>query len=564
MQIILKFAVILAVAVNVAANFKAKAFQSSSDYPTPSDFPELELLKSKPNTAIAATGGGSRAYVAFLGYLAGLNELGLMGNVRYIGGISGGAWATTTYSYAQNTDDDKVLLGPVANPEDLTLDNLKVMDPNCARAFAAANLTLIGLQAWMDGTVHSLADAWVYGVSKTYLEPAGIMPNKYFSLNDKTVQEIIAKNPQLTVSDFTTVANSNRPFPIIGTALVGPANGAPYTKATQNYSMLEITPLYIGQMRTQTVQFKYNHGLVHKRTVGGMIEPFAFTNAGDAPKIGLAHRHTSGMLSVPEPTKKMDLAASAAASSYAPGSFVEAFIPFNLANTFGMHLDYWSPSDLLPSSEDTLFADGGSYQNIPLINFLQRRVSNIVLFFVAHTPLAPASKYNPFTDPFTGKELDDTLTAFFGVLPVNESNFENRSFEFERNQVFAKSDYAPVVAALQAAQTEGKGIFTTFNLVTVENCWWGIPAGISTQITFSYLGRLPQWEAKLSPEMKKLLVPADNADDLSNDVSSGPFRNFPHYGTLGGEVNHERANALADLTGWSVLQNADMFRKLLS
>lgn len=183
---------------------------------------------------------------------------------------------------------------------------------------------------------------------------------------------------------------------------------------------------------------------------------------------------------------------------------------------------------------------------------------------MSSTPLAPASKYNPYTDPFTGKELTDTLTAFFGVLPVNESNFENRSFEYEMNQVFAKSDYAPVVTALQAAQAEGKGIFATFNLVTIENAWWGIPAGITTQITFSYLGRLSQWESKLSPEMKKLLVPADNADDLSNDVSSGPFRKFPHYATLGGEINHERANALADLTGWSVLQNADMFRKLLS
>lgn len=284
---IFRFVVAFAVIANVAANFNAKAFQSSNDYPKPSDFPEVDLLKSKPNTAIAATGGGSRAYTAFLGYMAGLNELGLMGNVRYIGGISGGAWATTTYSYAQNTDDDKVLLGPVTNPEDLTLDNLKGMDPNCARGFAAANLTLIGLNAWIDGTVHSMADAWVYGVSKTYLEPAGIMPNKYYSLNDKTVQDIIAQNPQLKPSDFTTVANENRPFPIIGTALIGPAAGAPYTKATQNYSMLDITPLYIGQMRTQAVEFKYHRGLVHKRTVGGMIEPFAFTNAGTGPKLDL-------------------------------------------------------------------------------------------------------------------------------------------------------------------------------------------------------------------------------------------------------------------------------------
>ena len=44
-------------------------------------------------------GGGSRSYVASIGYLGALHELGLMEDVRYITGISGGSWATAVYSY---------------------------------------------------------------------------------------------------------------------------------------------------------------------------------------------------------------------------------------------------------------------------------------------------------------------------------------------------------------------------------------------------------------------------------------------------------------------------------
>jgi hypothetical protein len=102
---------------SIDLNFKA--WQSANNYPVPSDFPELqdETVTSRPNTAIAFTGGGSRSFLASIGYLAGLNELGqsiyfsplasppshtgLIPNIRYMSGISGGSWATLTYTYSQ-------------------------------------------------------------------------------------------------------------------------------------------------------------------------------------------------------------------------------------------------------------------------------------------------------------------------------------------------------------------------------------------------------------------------------------------------------------------------------
>ena len=95
---------------------------------------------------------------------------------------------------------------------------------------------------------------------------------------------------------------------------------------------------------------------------------------------------------------------------------------------------------------------------------------------------------------------------------------------------------------------------------------WGIPADISVELTVVYLGRLKNWEAVLTPEMKTLLVPNDPDDEanLSVDIASGPFRKFPHYATAGGMINFERANALSDLTGWSVMQNSAFFQEIFA
>jgi hypothetical protein len=54
--------------------------------------------------------------------------------------------------------------------------------------------------------------------------------------------------------------------------------------------MLEISPLYVGQMRTLGVSYHYHSDkdiITHHKTVGGVVEPFAFGRFGEAPFIGL-------------------------------------------------------------------------------------------------------------------------------------------------------------------------------------------------------------------------------------------------------------------------------------
>ena len=121
--------------MSAAVLLNATAWQPVGDSPS---YPEVPLLRARSNSGIAFSGGGTRAYTAALGQLAALHQLGLLEELRYITGISGGSWATAVYSYAQLgadgvAPDDNVLLGPLSPPENLTNATLAMLDERCAR-----------------------------------------------------------------------------------------------------------------------------------------------------------------------------------------------------------------------------------------------------------------------------------------------------------------------------------------------------------------------------------------------------------------------------------------------
>jgi len=331
------------------------------------------------------------------------------------------------------------------------------------------------------------------------------------------------------------------------------------------FSMIEITPMYVGNMHSQDIDYHYTDLLnsIETRTVGGLVETFAYGRYGSSPFNGIDDDETIGTLSVPPSDSIMDLQFAGASSSYAPGAFVESF-EHEAASKYGLHMSYWSPVSNHPKSEDNLYCDGGSYMNIMIPSMLQRRVEKIVLFFNSNVPLQPLSSWDPFTDPPLDEQISNSLSSLFGIYENLTATWQQRSFDLSKNQMWSSSDWAQVAYELQLAQDDGNGIIITKKLTTVENQWWGIPAGITSEITFVYLGRLSKWESQLSSDMKELFVPAENADDLSVDIDEGPFKGFPHYLTAGGITNYERANALADITGWTILQNKELFQSIFS
>ena len=407
------FSFVLATSLSVAsASYQASAWNSKDVFPEQND---AELM-SRPNTGIAFTGGGSRSYLASTGYLAALTELGLMDNVRYISGISGGSWATVSYMYAQNNIDDSVLLGPVVDPADITEDNLKVMDENCMRRVTDAEYVGIMLSYMKDGV--DAGEAWMKAYQDVYLTPLEIPEGIPFSWSQDTVNEIVQRNPSLNNKKFVLPTSNNRPYSIVGTSNIGPAAGAPY-KADDNLNltMLEMTPLYVGSMNTKDVKYNYHHGFTHTKTMGGAVEPFAYAMYDDkaSPRRGLGDSD-AGTLSIPEFDKFLDLSHVGGPSSFAIGLFMDS-LPEKLRTNMDYSMQYWSPADNRPSSEETLFADGGCFENILVSSMLQRQVDKFILFINSVVPLQPASSWDVYNDIYTGDQVaGQCLEIFFNIL----------------------------------------------------------------------------------------------------------------------------------------------------
>ncbi len=232
------------------------------------NWPEQKIaaIAGRPPTGIAFSGGGSRSYAVSLSYIAALHELGLMDNVRYVTGISGGSWATAVYAYArqeyccadcaQRCGGARAplnltrLLGERLPPAGLTMQKLRRMAPGSALEAPTRDLY---------GTVAKYAlelqgdEVWYRTVDEVYLAPVGIPYNKGFSWSNATAAEVVARNPSLSSEQFVTVRDADDapspwpagmpPFPIIGSTLLGPKALAPYPSHNRSYTLLEMTPL---------------------------------------------------------------------------------------------------------------------------------------------------------------------------------------------------------------------------------------------------------------------------------------------------------------------------------
>ena len=199
------------------------------------DFPEI---MAKPSSAIAFTGGGTRAMVAAFGQLAALHQLGLLRNVRYISGISGGSWATNVFSfYARGAPgvarSDDEFLGTITDPAALSLASLSVISPSSARAVATTPGNASGRAgAGGDGLDQLVRDLVVEEVWRFTLGKVGVPMQAAFSWSSQTVADICRRNPWLHAEDFVLPSGSaaEHPFPIVGTALIGPLRLAPFRR----------------------------------------------------------------------------------------------------------------------------------------------------------------------------------------------------------------------------------------------------------------------------------------------------------------------------------------------
>ena len=529
---------------NLNNNLNIQAW-SGSAYPKPENFPEKRTLDAKglPSTALSISGGGTTAFNIAMGVLSVLNDNDLLKYVRYLGGVSGGGWAASVYTYTQNTKNDKVFLGPIVQPKDINDFTVNTMDPNCARSFTTRCYTSCGLAAFNNQSNNANAQtATTDTIYDIYFSTIGVPKNAIFTYNATTRASILKRNPSLVNETFLLPAKPSRPFMLISFALVGPSYLIPIPNRSQlNISFQEMSSMYFGSPKLGTVS--YNKG-AESQLIGGYMESYIF--GANASKTGLKPGGVAGTLSVPAPSSLFSSVSYVTAGGFVDGSL---FLSTQFPAKYYWGERYFSPSQVIPKPAVTnQVTDGGFSQNTMVAPFLQRGIKNIIAVFSTSVPLQPASVWNVNKNPKNIDYITSDLACLFGALPDGYASI----FNYQDDQVFSFSDWPRVVKTLQAAQAKGNGIIATFQLTTVHNDWWGINAGFKTSLTIIYNGRLKNWEKQLNAKYKALLVPAGpDASDLGKTIQTGPYLGFPNYPVTGGDLTNGQANLGADLVSLS-------------
>ena len=505
-------------------------------------FPEMEpgVLPPKRNSAICFSGGGMVSLAATVGQLRGLAHLGLLGEVRYMSAVSGGARAAITYAYyRRGPANDEELLGPITPPAVLDFVRLRRLERGNLGFLATRDPTATMIRL-VSKHVPS-EQLWNRAAGLEYLEPYGLYDATEpacFSLDERTVDEVKSRNSALATSPFYIVRSSPpRPYLVVQASFLVPTALSPYKRARP--VACEFTPLYVGDPFATNVNYESETG--EKETVlvgGGYVEPFAFGSAAPSAPV------EEGTVGVEPPPQRFTLADVSGATT---ASFAVA--RNNYWGSLSPQWLYWpvTPDGNVPTTRFN-FGDGGAVERYGLISMLRRGVENLVVFINTGTRLR--IDYDP-SGPPGADDIEPNLPSLFGV-PNSFSPY---------NRVFDSTEFAPLVRALQSARRAGKTVVARTELVTVHNEWWGLEGGHHVQILWVYNERVPDWERHIR---KQTGIPT--AIDAGNErLASGPFRRFPNYLVYGqntpGSValTREQINLLADLSCWNVTSNAKTF-----
>lgn len=170
--------------------------------------PILDRL-AKKRCGIAFSGGGTVSAALAPGFIKALVDLGLMDNVSYISGVSGGTWGTAAYCYAQSAEAQTAYYGGVLPPSQITKDTVPP-EGSMIKANTQAPIARYALENFAVKKGHnSFTDA----VGEIFSKPFGLhfKDTKYFTTNEAAKLNIISRNPHLKdkggVSQFIKLAD---------------------------------------------------------------------------------------------------------------------------------------------------------------------------------------------------------------------------------------------------------------------------------------------------------------------------------------------------------------------
>ncbi|MGH9765718.1 MAG: hypothetical protein ACREDR_22925, partial [Blastocatellia bacterium] len=348
-------------------------------------FPEFSNPRYNPKArpiGVCISGGGCRSFSAAIGQMRGLLALGFQDLIGAVSTVSGGTWFGSIFNYAPGSIDDKTLLGPVIDPENLTLENVTTMDKkfigNPILGLTNSNLAtgIAILKLFSELGLIPQNRIWSRLLNNCFLINFDLAnTDTFFSLDRSSVDAIVKNNPSFTPSNFYTL-RANRPYFIAGGTQVFPSGQG----SNDIMRRFEYTPLYSG-----TPQFFRESGPPPEFPDfgGGFVQSFGFDSTTPSPG-------RNNLAVVPTPNPIFLLSDVMGSSSAAIGAFLDQFG----VTDFFPEFNYWPPVNVgKEPSELYSFVDGGDLENTGIVPLLWRQYPIVYAFVNSSLPIGSSSGF---------------------------------------------------------------------------------------------------------------------------------------------------------------------------
>lgn len=529
-------------------------------YPETDTTDELcyKRITTLPNSGICISGGGTVSASVIAGYFAALEELGLMEKIRYVSGVSGGAWGSAPYCYMQTPDalfgNRKVM------PQEITPGDLeKTGNPNDVKGcmtYAVNRADIVDRTLAHTTPVDN--QAYEEAVGDIFLHPFDIespavisdrnpFGRRHFFTSDNDAATKIGARNGIRPDQFMTMA-ANRPFPIMNTTMFVPKRKGDYR---DNYTYhFEFTPLYCGMRSVQTPS-------PDGQQIGGAyVEPFGFNSK--LKKIDGDHAEADNLF-------RFELCQPVGTSGAAIQEYLERDARMLLE--YFPKFDYWNPLQSTVQTENYGFGDGGIVEDTGVISLLTRGVQNIGIFltepvFFPHIDKVGDSGwkerafgYNQIASLFGDNLIDVHTSELQHSIVFKPADPAKTVFA---NQVGASNNFQSVLTALWQAKTGGGPLITaSMQLDVIPNSFYGITTGYKANAMWVVIDTCDNWWNNLKPEVQSDMAARDE------------FKDFPAVKVFGQNKDHlieltvGQANQLGNLAYWMVKNKGDQFQALL-
>jgi len=529
------------------------------------DFPEEKdpELKYEPiigrlankRCGVAFSGGGTVSAALAPGFIKALIDLGVMENVSYISGVSGGTWGTAAYCYAQSQAAKEAYYGGVLPPNEITKDTVPP-DGSMIKANTQAPIAKYALANFAAGRGHnSFTDA----VGEIFLKPFGLhfRDTKYFTTNQDAMNAILKRNPHLTEDQFIFLTDGSPYYIMNGTLLTPPqsitvkteqevkdkkklvATPAIFDGTFTDYPF-EFTPLYCG--------IKGNQGA---DTTGQILGGAYAESFGTDTEVKLQEDGNPCVdVTKQNPLKPFNLSAPVGTS----GSAVEQLITENsdfLSKALPA-FNYWNPNDKKMITQQYYFGDGGISENTGVGALLARKIDNIVLFITEPFDLTPLThrKCEAGQRSFGHNQM----AKLFGA-PISKKGIEDPYYD-ATTQFFKTDDFLKA-GGLRDQLIEKKAnlepVIVTGTYDVQQNKHFGIEGGWQATITWVIVDTCKEFNDQIDASLK-------NSDgSLIKEID-----NFPVLCTFGQNLTHliqltnPQANLLASQAYWMAKNSPDV------